>query len=301
MGKRAKYIWRGVIGLGLILALDAFWLEPQSLTVKSLAVQSPHWPQTTQPVTIVLLSDIHVDNLHMPPRRVRDIVKRVNALHPDMVLLAGDYIGGDFWNTGPVKAVRSRRSDADNLMEEDGLRALDGFDAPLGVYAVQGNHDCWWSCERVRQILGQTRVHLLENAAIRVQRQGGDIWIVGIEDRQTQKPDFPLAAATVPDGAATIVLEHNPSLFDWPSNHLPLQMSGHTHAGQVRLPIIGAPAHASRHTEDTADGFQVVGDRILIVTRGLGESGLPVRFGAAPQIMRLSVGWGTTASVRVNP
>ncbi len=297
MKRRTKIVWGGVAAIGLICALVGFWFEPNSLTFLKLDVQTPHWPAKTAPVRIVLLSDIHVDHLHMTPTRVRDIVKRVNALHPDLILLAGDYIGGDFWNTGPVRGKRALRKD--NAFEEDGLRALDGFDAPLGTYAIMGNHDCWWSCERVREVLAETRVHLLENQNARIARPGGDIWIVGIEDGQTQKPDFAVASAGVPEDAATIVLEHNPGLFDWPSNHLPLQMSGHTHAGQVRLPLIGGLASVSRHSEDTADGFQVVGDRVLIVTRGLGESGLPVRFGAPPQVMQLTVHPGATAQVTV--
>ncbi|ESQ89974.1 metallophosphoesterase [Asticcacaulis benevestitus] len=299
MSKWSKYLWFVLLGVGVGMAVVGFWVEPQSLTMKSLKVQTSRWPKTTDPITIVLLSDIHVDSLHMPPKRVRDIVKRVNAMHPDIVLLAGDYIGGDYWNTGPVRGVRKLRSDADNLLEEDGLRALDGFDAPLGVYAVMGNHDCWWSCERIRQVLGKTRVRLLENKAFRVKRAGGDIWIIGLEDEQSQRPDFSLAATGVPVNAATIVVEHNPSLFDSSSNNFPIQMSGHTHAGQVRFPFIGALFHVSRHSEDTSDGYEVIGDRILIVSRGLGESGLPVRFGAAPQIMLLSVTPGAKSTVTV--
>ena len=140
-------------------------------------------------------------------------------------------------------------------------------------------------------------VQLLENRAVRLQRPGGDVWIEGVEDGQTQRPDFAATAAQVPAGTASLVMVHNPGLFDWASNHATLQLSGHTHAGQVRLPLIGAVVRMSKHTEDTAKGWTIIDNRILVVTRGLGESGLPVRFGAPPQIMVLTIHPGPVAKV----
>ncbi|MFP1130526.1 metallophosphoesterase [Asticcacaulis sp. W401b] len=247
---------------------------------------------------MAVLSDIHVDALHMPPERVRRIAEQVRALRPDVILLAGDYVGGHGLEAGPPRAARSRRSTQDNALHEEGLRALDDLNAPLGVYAVMGNHDCWWDCQRVREILADTRIHFLENQAARVIRPGGDVWIAGLEDGQTQRPDFQMATKTIPQGAATIALVHNPGLFDWASNVLPLQISGHSHVGQVRFPLIGAPVRVTRHTEDTADGWTSAGERLLIVTRGLGESGMPVRFGAPPQIMLLTISPGQHSMVK---
>jgi len=281
-------------------AIRAFWLEPESLTVTRLNVQTPAWPTGTAPLRVALLSDIHVDHIHMTPRRVRDIARRVTALHPDIVLLAGDYIGGDGLRKGDAR-LRSHRPTADNAYEEDGLRALDAFTAPLGVYAIMGNHDCYWSCGRVRDVLATTHVRLLENTSAHLTRPQGDVWIIGMEDGQTQKPDFVEASRSVPPDAAAITLVHNPGLFDWESNTGMLQLSGHSHAGQVRLPLIGAPIRMSRHTEDTAKGWSISGNRILIVTRGLGESGLPVRFGAPPQVMLLTIRPGPSAKVTPQP
>ncbi len=300
MGKRKLYIWGGVILMGLVMAAIGFWFEPRSLTIKALDVETPAWPQGTAPLRVVLLSDIHTGGFHMPPARIIEIARRANVLHPDMIVLAGDYIGGDGLRKGDAR-LRNHRPETDNAIQEAGLRALGELKAPLGVYAVMGNHDCYWDCGRVRTLLAGTPVRLLENRSIRIARPGGDIWVVGIEDGQTQQANFSLAAADVPAGAATLTVEHNPGLFDWPSNHAAIQLSGHTHAGQVRLPLLGAPIRMSRHTEDTAKGWTIAGDRILIVTRGLGESGLPVRFGAAPQIMILTIRPGPKAKVTALP
>jgi uncharacterized protein len=297
MRKRHQILW-SIAAIAVILVATAFWFEPQSLSVKTLEVETPAWPSNTVALRAVLISDVHVDGVHMPPARVAKIAQRVNALRPDVILLAGDYIGGDFAKTGPEYGVRSGRSAASNALQEDGLRALSGLSAPLGVYAVMGNHDCWWDCQRVREIFGQTHITLLENQSLQIRRAGGDVWLIGLEDGQTQTPDLIKATQDVPAAAARLVLEHNPGLFDWPSNRQKLMLAGHTHAGQIRLPLIGAPVRVSRHTEDTADGWTIEGDRTLIVTRGLGESGLPVRFGAAPQIMVLTIKPGTEATVR---
>ena len=293
--RRRGWIIAGIVAaLGAVWAADAFWFEPESLTQTTLDVQDPAWPATTAPLRVVLLSDFHADHLHMTPARIRAIAARVNALHADAILLAGDYIGADGLRRGDA---RLRQNRPDNAAEDEGLRALGAFQARLGTYAIMGNHDCYWDCAHVRAVLATTKVHLLENQAARLARPSGDVWIEGIEDGQTQRPDFPGTATQASAGAASLVLVHNPGLFDWASNHASLQLSGHTHAGQVRLPLIGAVVRMSKHTEDTAKGWTIIDNRILVVTRGLGESGLPVRFGAPPQIMVLILHPGPVARV----
>jgi uncharacterized protein len=292
-----RRVWIIVAGFAALVAAwfaDAFWIEPNSLTQTTLDVQDPAWPANTAPLRAVLISDIHVDHLHMPPARVRAIAAQVNALHPDVILLGGDYIGDEGVNQGEA---RRRQNRSDGAFEIEGMKALDGLSAPLGVYAIMGNHDCDWDCAETRTVLATTHVHLLENQATRLARPGGDVWIEGIKDIQTQQPDFETAAAAVPAGAASLVMTHNPGLFDWNTNHVELQLSGHTHAGQVRFPIIGALARMSRYTEETAKGWTIVNGRILVVTHGLGESGVPLRFGAPPQIMILTIHPGPVAKV----
>ena len=294
MRKRVWIIGAIVAALAVAWLADAYWIEPNSLMQTTLDVQDPAWPANTAPLRAVLISDIHVDPIHMPPARVRAIAARVNALHPDVILLAGDYIGDEGFHQGEA---RRRQNRSDGAFETEGMKALDGFRAPLGVYAIMGNHDCDWDCAQTRAILATTHVHLLENQAARLARPGGDVWVEGVDDMGTQAPDFAAAAAAVPKGAASLVMTHNPDLFDWTSNHAELQLSGHTHAGQVRLPIIGALARMSRYTEKTAKGWTIINGRILVVTHGLGESGVPLRFGAPPQIMVLTLHPGPVAKV----
>lgn len=298
MGRWVKWC---IVATGLWMASVAFWFEPQSLTLTQMDVQAPAWPSSTAPLRVVLLSDIHTDPIHMTPTRVRDIVRRVNALHPDVVLLAGDYVGGDW-----LSAHRERKEGARNLRNsrrlEEGLNAIAGFTAPLGVYAVLGNHDCWWNCAHVAEILAANGIHVLDNTSAAIDRPGGPVWIIGMADNMTQTPDFAAALQGVPDGAATITLIHEPDPFGYaPAPAGNLQLSGHTHAGQVRFPFIGAPIRNSPYQEPTAKGFLVQDNRILVVTRGMGESGIPVRFNAPPQIMLLTIHPGPIAKVVAQP
>ena len=282
-----------------LLANVAFWREPRSVTVGLVEVRTPAWPEDAAPVRIALLSDFHVDNVHMTPERIRGLATTTAALDPDMVVLGGDYVGGLLGESGRGGA-RNRRTTEANRVVEDGLSALTTFKAREGVFAIIGNHDCWWDCRRVAAVLEAGGVKVLQNASARVARpkgaRGGDVWLVGLEDAQTQKPDFRAASAGVPAGAAVVGLAHNPGLFDWSSNTLPILLAGHTHGGQVRFPWIGAPAKMSRHTEDAFQGFFVHDGRVLVVTRGLGESGLPVRFGSPPEILMVRISHGTTAT-----
>lgn len=228
---------------------------------------------------------------------MREVAALVAALQPDIVVLAGDYVGGHGIRSGPEFGGRAHRSARENALDEEGLRALGAFRAPLGVYAVMGNHDCWWDCARVREIMRETGINFLENRAVEVRHGDTSFWIAGAEDGQTQTPDFVATLAAVPEGAPSIVAVHNPGLFDWNGNTAFLQLSGHSHAGQVRLPLIGAPVRMSRYTEETANGGMIRDDRILMVTQGVGEVGLPVRFGAPPEVMLITVTSGAAPRI----
>ncbi len=119
-------------------------------------------------------------------------------------------------------------------------------------------------------------------------------------DKQTQDPDFDAVSRAVPAGAPVLLLMHNPKLFDREGDHFPIQFAGHTHGGQVRFPIIGAPLQIERAGgRSWPEGVLVEGGRVLIISRGLGESGLPVRFGEPPEIMLVEIRHGPAARARV--
>ncbi|MGH6949591.1 MAG: metallophosphoesterase [Vitreimonas sp.] len=297
--RRPWLSWCMMLAAGGLLAWVAFWEEPRSTSLTALSVETPAWPAGVAPVRVVFLSDIHVDGAHMPRERVARIAETASLLDPDIVLLGGDFIGGMGFGAGPSGSARIRRSAAENSRDERALAALGAMRARYGVFAAIGNHDCWWDCQRMRAILEAAGVTVLSNEAREIVRPGqASVWIAGVADADIQSPDFERVHAQIPEGAAALLVMHDAGLFDWEVNRFPVQFAGHTHAGQVRFPFIGAPARMSRHTEDTADGFTIEGGRIFIVSRGMGTVGLPVRFGAAPQIMLVRVQRGVAAAVR---
>ncbi len=282
--------------LGL-LADEAFWREPRSLALAYVQVTTPAWPAGTAPLRVALISDLHVDHAHMPPERVKRLVQTVNALSPDLIVLAGDYVGG-LWDEGGSHKPRAQRSAQSNALIEQGLGALAGLKARYGAVAVIGNHDGYWDPDRVAAGLQADGITVLQNASLRIARPGGDVWVVGLEDAQTQHPDFARALQGVPARAAVLGVGHNPGLIDWRSDTLPVLLAGHTHGGQVRFPWVGAVARLSRYINSTANQPVIRHGRVLVVTRGLGESGLPVRFGSPPEIMLVEIAPGSQASGR---
>lgn len=264
-----------LIGGGLLvggLAGWGLWIEPRRLALRQVEVALSAWPKTLDGLRVAVASDLHIGSPHVPLGRLHAIVQRINALKADLVLLPGDFL---------VAGVVGGRYVAPDLVVE-GLARLR---APLGVFAVLGNHDR--KRGRAPHALAAFEAGhptLLENRAIRVTRDGAAFWVAGFGDIHFGGPDVPGTLAQVNDDAPVIALTHNPDLFPRIPDRVGLTVCGHTHIGQVRLPLIGAPYTSSSHGQRYARGLIREGARQLFVTAGVGTSILPVRFNAPPEI-----------------
>lgn len=227
----------------------------------------------------------------MDPERIRYIVEEANHLEPDLIVLLGDYTSGHLFVTGKVPAC-------------EWAEALAGLKAPLGVFAVLGNHD-WWEDEaaqlrgngptRSRLALEKVGVPVLENAALRLQKQGEAFWLAGLGDQLAflsggGADDLRGALRTVTDAAPIILLAHEPDVFPTVPDRVSLTLSGHTHGGQVHffgyppvVPSEGARRFVYGHVAERKDPESAL--RHLIVSGGLGCSKAPVRFGMPPEIV----------------
>lgn len=284
----------GVVAAGLMWVM---WSEADRLSETTLDVGLPSW-KNTPPVRAVLIADIHADNLHMNEGHIRDIARRIDQAKPDIIFLAGDYIGGD-WGRGQFDRRPSARGTTYNDREIRELTDLGDLHAPLGVYAVLGNHDCGWSCSLVTTTLAKAHINVLQNTSARIEWQGGHFYVVGLGDFETGLSDADKAFAAVPNEAAEVTLLHEPDPFVLrPDPRNRFQLSGHTHGGQVRLPLLGRLFQNSLTTDETLKGWMLDADRTLIVTRGLGETGAPFRFGSPPQIMVLKIHFSPTLIVK---
>ncbi len=283
LSKRRRWaLFAGLAIAELVVWLNVYaWLiEPNTLVVRRVDIESASWHGA--PITIAALSDLHVAGPHMRARRVERIVRRVNALRPDIVVLLGDYIAG---HADPIDRAPSENSEMAN-----GLAYLAALDAPLGVIAVLGNHDSWYDRAAVTTMLQAAGVATLWNRNVVVRRGDEAFIIAGLEDKTTGDPSFAAALDGAPDGLDVIALSHSPDPFTEPSPMpLALMLAGHTHCGQVRLPLIGALATASQYGQRYVCGYVSENGRALYTSAGLGTSFLPVRFLAPPEIVLITL------------
>jgi predicted MPP superfamily phosphohydrolase len=166
---------------------------------------------------------------------------------------------------------------------------LKGFKARFGVFSSLGNHDWWYNGNRVRLALEGSGIRVLENDVAKIERHGAAMWVVGFGDLWEGFPNIAKTLAKVTDDAPVIALTHNPDLFPQIPTRVALTVAGHTHGGQVSLPLIGRPIVPSHFGQRYAIGHINEGGRSLFVTPGIGTSILPVRFRVTPEISLLTI------------
>jgi predicted MPP superfamily phosphohydrolase len=249
--------------------------------VRRLDVRLPGWPHGQAPLRVALLADIHLGNRAMDAERLNSIIDSVNGTHPDLVLIAGDFIVGHDREGATVRAAQLQQP-------------LSRLRAPMGVIAVLGNHDHWTDPGAVQSALIRAGISVLTNRAVR----RGPLAVIGVDDAFSHHDDITAAISSWKRiGGTPILLTHTPDLVHRLGREVPLVMAGHTHCGQVVLPWIGPPVTRSplqhwRTLYDPRYRCGVIRDfgRIVVVTAGLGSGTSPIRIGAPPDwwLIRLS-------------
>ena len=240
--------------IALSLGIYSFWIEPYSIEV------TRHNIATTLGASIKIahLTDIHTSGAG---RRERKMLQLVESEQPDIIVITGDSI--------------NITSDYPGLRE-----VLSRLHAPMGVWVVRGNHEDWWPVQNEDEFYQSTGSTLLLNSSRQV-RDG--LWLVGFDDVYGGRPDEDKAFAGVPETAYKIALFHSPLFFEKIIGRCDLALAGHTHGGQVRLPLIG-PLWLPPFSGDFVAGwFEKHGTR-MFVSRGVGTSILDVRFMSRPEI-----------------
>jgi predicted MPP superfamily phosphohydrolase len=272
----SRAIWLTVLLLVAESALWGFWLEPASLWVRDVDVPLA-WP-SSRPLRLLVMSDLHVGSPYHGVRRLRSTVALANATQPDLICVLGDFvtrgvIGGSFV---PPEVIAAE------------LRRLQ---APGGVVAVLGNHDRWYDGPQVQRALVSAGIRVVEDTAVRLTTPSGPVWIAGVSDLLTASHDVPRALRAVSDRQTPILLlTHNPDIFPLVPDRVTLTLAGHTHGGQVRLPLLGSPVMmTSRYGQRYAAGLVVEEGRRLFVSTGIGTTRVPVRYGVPPSIFVLTL------------
>jgi predicted MPP superfamily phosphohydrolase len=245
------------------------YLETRRLHVVYDELRSEQLPRTFDGTRVVFVADIHAGPFFRAGR-VRDLVDRINALEPDVLLLGGDYVGG--------------RSTGAELFYPEAKR----LDANLGTFAVLGNHDVWEGEAVARRGLSEAGITLLQNDSIRIEKGDDVIHIAGLDDLYTGTPDTVKAAAGIEEGDYAMLLSHNPDAF---SRGIPetsgtwdLALAGHTHGGQVTAFGMSAPVMASINGQRYRSGWMDEAGTPVLVTHGIGTVTAPLRFFARPEI-----------------
>jgi predicted MPP superfamily phosphohydrolase len=258
------------------LAAWAFWLEPASLGTHRNELSLPDWPGACDGLRVIVLADLHVGSPFNGLDKLARIVDGTLEAEPDLVLLAGDYVihdvvGGQF------------------VAPEEATAELARLAAPMGVFAVLGNHDWWFDAPRVQNAFEAVGIPVLEDRNVALRKGECALRLAGVSDYLEGRHDIPAALSGIEHGEATILFTHHPDLFPEVPPQVTLTVAGHTHGGQVYLPGIGRPIVPSRFGERFAIGHIVESGRHLFVSPGLGTSILPVRFLVPPEITLLEL------------
>ncbi len=250
-----------------ILIVAYTFLEPYWLTVLEVHITDPDIPPAFDGTTIAFLADIH----HGPQfsrARVTHAVNRTNQLHPDIILLGGDYVFGDPSYIEPCF---------------DELAALD---APLGIYGVLGNHDHWQGAVLTSESMIGAGIEWINNRAQWVEHSGQRIRIGGVGDLWEGSQDTAATVNDARDQDFVILVSHNPDYVETlTTTAVDLVFSGHTHGGQVTFFGLWAPFVPSQYGQKYRSGVVNTPRTTAIVSNGIGTIPPPVRFFARPEIV----------------
>ena len=246
-------------------------IETHWLAVEKLQIPIKNLKPALEGFKIAQLSDIHLHPFTQIDF-IRQVVAVTNELQPDLVALTGDYV----------------LESADSIFEL--APALANLNPKYGIFAVLGNHDLWTNADIVRQGFEESGLTLLKNDGLALDVGQAQIFIAGVDDGWSGHPDLDLALDKHPGNIPTILLAHEPDMADWfvADKRVSLQLSGHTHGGQVRLPGKG-PLVLPRLGKKYELGLYRVEDMWVYTNRGVGVIGPPVRINCRPEITEITL------------
>ncbi|WP_438347183.1 metallophosphoesterase [Paenibacillus sp. FA6] len=256
-----------VIGAGLLTSGYAWLWEPKQLAIETVQLHFNTLPSAFDGLKVVQFSDVHL-GFHFDDKRMKKLVKAISSQSPDIICFTGDIV------------------DRDSESLVGAMSDLSSLHAPLGKYAVLGNHDHWGQPAEVRRMLQECGFTVLQNSHVIVRKQDSMFAIVGLEDQLHGNPDPKKALEGITEGTFSLLLIHEPDYADTAALYpFDMQLSGHSHGGQVRLPFFGAiitPMGSRRYIQGLyklkSSGMQ------LYVNRGVGVTQLPIRFLCRPEL-----------------
>lgn len=278
---RNRIAWLATV---LLIAVMLFWgmwyyvffLEPVRLSRTEQTLRLHNWHREHDNLRIAVLSDIHLTLDPADQSLLRHAVRQVNAARPDLIVLLGDFHGDRY----KLHSINASPGNIASILKR--LRA------PLGVFAVLGNHDWWYDGDAMRRALEVIGITVLENQWRDITHRGKSFRVIGLPDEMTRR-QFLNPEIFPADGRPAILLSHSPDLFLTPGLPGELMLSGHTHGGQLRLPFYGAVFTSSKYGRRFDQGHFEEQNHQLFVTRGIGTSTIRARMLCPPEIVLLTL------------
>ena len=246
-------------------------IEPERLSLERVTTRLPGLPTALEGLRIAVLGDFHLQPF-TKIGHVQDAVRLANSLRADLVVLLGDYVDAT------VDAIYELAPELSRL------------NSRLGVFGILGNHDHWKGAKLVQSVLEDSGIPILKNSGVAISVGGSELFLAGLDSAWSGYPTLEAALAGRRTGVSTVLLIHEPDFADTAASdgRIALQLSGHSHGGQVRLPFIGAlrlPSWGRRYDH----GLYRLGDMALYTNRGIGLVHVPVRFNCPPEVTEITL------------
>ncbi len=270
---RRNFIKWAIRGSFLSALTYPIFIEPNLITLKKVDVPVKGLPTSLDSLKIGLLADFH-RGIYTSANDIRSAVKIIKGEKPDILLLAGDFVEGKAEYINSVASILSK------------------IITPLGKFAVLGNHDYWTDAKLIQDALEKNNIRVLINKAVEIKIKNESFVLLGLDDTWAGKPDYKKPLKNISKEKLIISLVHEPDYADFikcKDRWIPLQLSGHSHGGQVVLPFLGAPV-LPYLAKKYPSGLNRIGksDRFVYTTKGIGTI-FPVRFNCRPEATILTL------------
>ncbi len=297
MPARRKYlIWPAVAAaaFAVLCAAYGYFIEPDRLIVVEDTINIARLDPAFDGLRVVMIGDIHAGSNSIDEAKLRRIVEITNQQSPELVVMLGDYISES--RTRDDRGKRILRMSPATIGE-----ALKGINARYGVFVVMGNHDGWHGTDDIAAAFRSNGYRVLDHEVATIERNGRPLRIFGMKDHLSLPEPWSVTSANakrIVDASGTgdlIVLQHSPDMLGVITGTLPISpdlrliLAAHTHGGQVRFPLIGAPIVPSNYGQKYLRGHIYENLVDMYVTSGIGTSILPVRFLVPPEIVVLTL------------
>jgi len=286
---RRKFLQMAAAGAGLgtlAIAGDGTIFEANRPQLVSIEVRLSRLAGSWDGFRIAQLSDFHYDDYFsvVPLRKAIDIV---NGLQPDLVVLTGDFVTSP--GKRPSHALTARAAKAAARAIEPCAELLIQIHASSGMLAVLGNHDVDTDAAHIVEVLQSHNIPVLRNRSVPLEREGKRLWFSGVDDILRGKPRLDLTLRGIPPDDPVVLLAHEPDWADHVATRpVDLQLSGHSHGGQIRIPLIGAP-YLPPLARKYPWGLREIGRLTLYTNVGIGTVNVPMRLGCPPEVTLITL------------